>query len=427
MVRNFEEEVKALEEYGHDCCARIDDRIHECCKRIREAHEQELDNERVAHEISMALMKRQPSPVTYDVLGNERHKAACELRKLKCKSGLNGSFVCELANVLNVQKDGAPYEDAVLHGLIRDRLIYLLGGDQTPTMPGDLYGILKGDGDGVDAGGRDEAGSVGTDASSPQCACSGRCGGLAEEVAPITTELRNYLHDENTNNAEDWLSICVTWDSVNCLCDAIDAIHANLERENAELRKRTMYPSETERINMLEREVKSLTSECKTQRNNFDQATSAREHWKNLYEQSLEQIHDLEHDVEMWRDRAEDMRMERDDALKEHHEWAPESRCMMLPKDANDVPIHIGDLMVYADSTDDPFEVIGIGNGTLYYVDDNGIQWTLADTKRHYHAPTVEDVLREFALAVCKDDALTIRKGVVEEFAKRLTLVGDAE
>ena len=46
---------------------------------------------------------------------------------------------------------------------------------------------------------------------------------------------------------------------------------------------------------------------------------------------------------------------------------------------------------------------------------------------RHHHAPTVEDVLREFALAVCKDDALTIRKGVVEEYAKRLTLAEGSE
>jgi hypothetical protein len=36
--------------------------------------------------------------------------------------------------------------------------------------------------------------------------------------------------------------------------------------------------------------------------------------------------------------------------------------------------------------------------------------------------PTVEDLLREFALAVCKDDALTIREGVVEKFAARLQL-----
>ncbi len=43
-----------------------------------------------------------------------------------------------------------------------------------------------------------------------------------------------------------------------------------------------------------------------------------------------------------------------------------------------------------------------------------------ANAYRHYHAPTVEDVLREFALDVCKDDALTIREGVVEEYAEKV-------
>lgn len=341
MVRSFEEEVKALEDYGHDCCARIDDRIHECCARIREAHESEVGGYQIAL----------------------RWKESC---------------------------------------------------------------------DGVDTGGRDEAGSVGTDASSTQCACSGRCGGLSEEVAPITTELREHL--AGFKPVETSGSIVVSrigtigYEKAMQLCDAIDAVHASLERENDELQRRTKYPAETERINMLEREVKQLTSECKTQRNNFDQATSAREHWKSLYEQSLEQIHDLEHDVEMWRDRAEDMRMERDDALKERHEWAPESHYMMLPKDSDGIPVHIGDVMEWPDTS--TAEVVGVYENGFFYVDsedDIAAEWTTAYNKVHHAHETVEDVLREFALAVCKDDALTIRKGVVEEFAKRLTLAGDAE
>ena len=323
MVRSFEEEVKALEDYGHDCCARIDDRIHECCARIRKAHEQELDNTRYAYEVSMAL--------------------------------------------------------------------------------------LKGDSDGVDAGGRDEAGSVCADAPSPQCGCSSRCGGLAEEVAPITTELREHL--AGFKPVETSGSIIVSrigtigYEKAMRLCDAIDAVHAGLERE-----------------------LKFAKADAKTQRNNFDQATSAREHWKNLYEQSLEQIHDLEHDVEMWRDRAKDMRMERDDALKEHHEWAPESHYMMLPKDSDGIPVHIGDVMEWPDTS--TAEVVGVYENGFFYVEGEGdiaAEWTTAYDKIHHAHETVEDVLREFALAVCKDDALTIRKGVVEEFAKRLTLAGDAE
>lgn len=319
MVRSFEEEVKALEDYGHDCCARIDDRIHECCKRIREAHRHDVD---------------------------EAFKIGASWKEVK---------------------------------------------------------------DGVDAGGRDEAGSVCADASSSQRVCSGRCGGLAEEVAPITTELREHL--AGFKPVETSGSIIVSrigtigYEKAMQLCDAIDAVHAGLERE-----------------------LKLEKADAKTQRNNFDQATSAREHWKNLYEQSLEQIHDLEHDVEMWRDRAEDMRMERDDALKEHHEWAPESHYMMLPKDSDGIPVHIGDVMEWPDTS--TAEVVGVYEGGFFYVEGEGdiaAEWTTAYNKVHHAHETVEDVLREFALAVCKDDALTIRKGVVEEFAKRLTLAGDAE
>lgn len=318
MVRSFEEEVKALEDYGHDCCARIDDRIHECCARIREAHESEVGS------YQLAL----------------RWKESC---------------------------------------------------------------------DEVDAGGRDEACAAGADASSRGRAVGCSDGGLAEEVAPITTELREHL--AGFKPVETSGSIIVSrigtigYEKAMQLCDAIDAVHAGLERE-----------------------LKFAKADAKTQRNNFDQATSAREHWKNLYEQSLEQIHDLEHDVEMWRDRAEDMRMERDDALKERHEWAPESHYMMLPKDSDGIPVHIGDVMEWPDAS--TAEVVGVYENGFFYVEGEGdiaAEWTTAYNKVHHTPETVEDVLREFALAVCKDDALTIRKGVVEEFAKRLTLVGDAE
>lgn len=57
MVRTFDDEVKALEDYGHDCCARIDDRIHECCKRIREAHQNEFSQMLKIYEVAVEFMK----------------------------------------------------------------------------------------------------------------------------------------------------------------------------------------------------------------------------------------------------------------------------------------------------------------------------------------------------------------------------------
>lgn len=103
-----------------------------------------------------------------------------------------------------------------------------------------------------------------------------------------------------------------------------------------------------------------------------------------------------------------------------------------LPKDADGEYIHVGDVMEWALIEDDGLtivrEVSAVGNGVFFAWSDEQHRYAQYESHvyRHHHAQTVEDVLREFALAVCKDDALTIRSGVVEEFAKRLKLAGDA-
>lgn len=116
-------------------------------------------------------------------------------------------------------------------------------------------------------------------------------------------------------------------------------------------------------------------------------------------------------------------------AIRELNNLADAS--VLLPVDADGVPIRVGDVM---DSKVDylfdgkPFTV-----RALVLCEDG---WEVGDGRfgnryepdslRHHHEPTVEDVLREFALAVCKDDALTIRKGVVDEYAAKLQLREDA-
>ncbi len=97
-----------------------------------------------------------------------------------------------------------------------------------------------------------------------------------------------------------------------------------------------------------------------------------------------------------------------------------------LPKDADGEYIHIGDVMEWP-TTNETFEVVGIGDGTLFYVEDGNekADWTGASTKRHYHAPTVEDVLREFMDVMLgtpsKDAAARIA-----EYAAKLQLKEDA-
>lgn len=330
--------------------------------------------------------------VEYDVLGNERHKAICKLREMpKLYPNKDGGADLYAWKSALADAIGA---DTELFSAIRDRLIHLLGGDQ-PTLS-ELFGILREDDDGVDARPSDSASADSPVHGSAGCGCGGTCGCDGEELlAPITTELRSNMRIYGKFSIDDGKQhVELEAETFAHLCDAIDAIHAGLERENEELRKRTMYPSETERVNMLEREVKRLTSECKTQRNNFDQATSAREHWKTLYEQALEQIHDLE------RDYATACSVnERQD--KEYIALA--ERCCKIitpPLGADGLPINIGDVMEWPDGDDEPFEVVGIGeNGTLFYMYDDSCEWTNAKNKVH-HVPTVEDVLRDFALAM---------------------------
>lgn len=397
----FTDELQALIDYSHDCCARIDDRIHEQCKRIAEAHDQEL----VAYKLALRWKDEQQGVTAYDALGNERHKALCELGKLRFK-GEDAEYgdrvppEIDMQSVVDLLKCFCEPQDTwpQTFAKARDTLIHLLGGDQKQVTLKDLYGIWKEKQDGMDAGGRDKARDDNSARATDRHVPHSGDNPPHEGLAPITGELRGTMR----SIALDDSTLSVSKAEFDRLCDAIDAVHAGLERENAELKMK--YVNANRKSINLERELDAVGGELKlaradaiTQRNNFEQATTAREHWKDLYEQSLEHVHDLEHDVEMWRDRAEDMRMERDDALKEHHAWAPESHYMMLPKDADGEPVHVGDVMEWP-TTGETFEVVGVGDGVLFYTDDDECaEWTGASTKHHHHEPTIEDLLREFA------------------------------
>ena len=96
-----------------------------------------------------------------------------------------------------------------------------------------------------------------------------------------------------------------------------------------------------------------------------------------------------------------------------------------LPKDADGEYIHVGDVMEWPDGK--TFEVVGIGDGTLFYVegdDDALADWTGASTKRHHHAPTVEDVLREmlYKAHIYDEREMELLPDLIADYAKRLTL-----
>ena len=124
-----------------------------------------------------------------------------------------------------------------------------------------------------------------------------------------------------------------------------------------------------------------------------------------------------------------------DDWLGQHEDAMAMHGWVRLPKDADGTPIHVGDVM---DSRVDylfdgkPFTV-----RALVLFEDG---WEVADGRfgnryepdslRHHHAPTVEDVLREFTERVC--DGLHTPKAldtqvIIAEYAAKLRLAEGVE
>lgn len=126
-------------------------------------------------------------------------------------------------------------------------------------------------------------------------------------------------------------------------------------------------------------------------------------------------------------DKCERMKCEYE---REFEEWKhTQDTCYVkLPVDADGVPIHVGDVMEWP--TGETFEVVGIGDGTLFYIEDDGdyADWTGAITKRHHHALTVEDVLRQVIASANNGThvhgALDTEQ-IVAEYASKLRLASD--
>lgn len=103
-----------------------------------------------------------------------------------------------------------------------------------------------------------------------------------------------------------------------------------------------------------------------------------------------------------------------------------------LPTDADGMSIHVGD-RVYADHQ---LDQLSSGDVNCIQLRDDGWYVMLdADhrefgfyrpTDLHHHAPTVEDVLREFAREI-DADAYGITDAKVAEFAAKLRLAGEGE
>lgn len=78
------------------------------------------------------------------------------------------------------------------------------------------------------------------------------------------------------------------------------------------------------------------------------------------------------------------------DASERGDDW------IKLPVDADNMPVHNGDVMEWPDGK--TFEVIGIGDGVLFYTEhecDGPAEWTGASTKRHHQPDTWESIIED--------------------------------
>jgi len=109
-----------------------------------------------------------------------------------------------------------------------------------------------------------------------------------------------------------------------------------------------------------------------------------------------------------------------------------------LPVDADGVPIHVGDVMENIVCPPVHREVTGVGVECFYGWDEGNGRYSQFDAAcyRHHHAPTVEDVLREFTRdwcnAACAGDMTNAerdaaRADTIAEYAAKLRLAEGSE
>jgi len=98
-----------------------------------------------------------------------------------------------------------------------------------------------------------------------------------------------------------------------------------------------------------------------------------------------------------------------------------------LPKDANGVPIRVGDVLTDGEYTFVVGELAAFGGGSWSIRNEDEDAWKACDVT-HHHKPTVEDVLRELVAAYMDTPLDDSNDGeFFAEYAAKLRLAGDAE
>jgi len=236
------------------------------------------------------------------------------------------------------------------------------------------------------------------------------------EHTPITGELRGAM--ERYCNFKDENIVKLTEGDFDRICDAIDAVHAQLERDYkvaCEVNER----HDEQYADM----VHKLDRAYEKNRNQRRQLTEVQEALHRRNEGELKR---------RWMREKQDLELQIAKMRLESVE---------LPKDADGEPIHIGDVMENIVCPSVHREVTGVGVECFYGWDDGNGRYSQFDVScyRHHHAPTVEDVLREMHAELDEVTALYVGEAIdsderdrdeariFAEYAKRLTLAGDAE
>lgn len=219
------------------------------------------------------------------------------------------------------------------------------------------------------------------------------------DYIPITRELREAMDSDGwTDETTYCVKLSMDMEEFNEHCNKIDALHKSLEDQNAKLREKVLN----------QRKQLAEVQEAMERRNN---GVLKRRWQKKLdaLKKENEELCDFNHRLMEAVHRHEDLTL-----------WSTDYTA--LPLDADGVPIHVGD-WITGRWWDAKAKVMAVSSENVYWWEPDGCHWCHAFEVRHYHEPTVADVLREFADEWEDTDAGDPREAeIIERFAKRLML-----
>lgn len=242
-----------------------------------------------------------------------------------------------------------------------------------------------------------------------------------DSFEPITSKLRSYMEAYKPivdgEHVETARIGTIGYGGFIEHCDTIDAVHASLEAENAELREKSIRVAEADsRWEYATKDLERVQAER-------DALAEALEH---AYKKNRNQRKQLTEVQEAIHRRNEGELKQSWLRAKKNLECqiAQLKTCSVpLPKDANGETIFIHDWIEVDDGK--RARVDAIAPNAVYWWEKDGCHWCQSFTVSLYHKPTVEDVLREMLCAWEDTPTGEGADGIIAEYAKRLTLVED--